>query len=422
MLTDLQIKKLALPETRREISDGKIAGLFLVVQPSGAKSWAVRYRVAGTPKKFTIGPYPAVDLATARRRAQEAVGEVAGGNDPAAQKKAVRAARVAEQSAGDRVEAVVDMFVKKYLAKKSKPSWAKEGERLLRVEIVPALGKRRLGEITRADVRRRLEEIAERAPITANRALAIFRKLCNWALSQELIAASPCAGIEPPSPETSRERVLDDGEIRLVWRAFDRVGWPFGPMGKLLLLTGARRNEVGGVRWGELDLAGQVWRIPKERTKNGRPHELPLTDAAVTILKSLPRIDGKEGFVFTTAGATAVRGFSRAKEGIEAAILELLKEGAEARGAVKALERWTFHDLRRTVATNLQRLGVKLEVTEAVLNHVSGSRAGIVGVYQRHEYAAEKRAALEAWGRYLDGLVSGAPAGNVVQFAAGGRA
>ena len=121
--------------------------------------------------------------------------------------------------------------------------------------------------------------------------------------------------------------------------------------------------------------------------------------------------------MFTTAGATAVRGFSRAKEGIEAAILELLKEGAEARDAVKALERWTFHDLRRTVATNLQRLGVKLEVTEAVLNHVSGSRAGIVGVYQRHEYAAEKRAALEAWGRYLDGLVSGAPASNVVELA-----
>ena len=255
MLTDLQIKKLALPEQRREISDGKIAGLFLVVQPSGAKSWAVRYRVAGTPKKFTLGPYPAVDLATARKRAQEAMGEVAGGNDPAAQKKAVRAARVAEQSAGDRVETVVDMFVKKHLAKKSKPSWAKEGERLLRVEIVPTLGKRRLGEITRADVRRRLEEIAERAPITANRALAIFRKLCNWALSQELIAASPCAGIEAPSPETSRERVLDDDEIRLVWRAFERVGWPFGPMGKLLLLTGLVAMKLGGC-------AGANWTSP----------------------------------------------------------------------------------------------------------------------------------------------------------------
>ena len=284
MLTDIQIKKLALPEQRREVPDGKIAGLFLVVQPSGAKSWAVRYRVAGTPKKFTIGPYPAIDLATARKRAQEAMGEVAGGNDPAAQKKAVRAARVAEQSAGDRVETVVDLFVKKHLAKKSKPSWAKEGERLLRVEIVPTLGKRRLGEITRADVRRRLEEIADRgAPITANRTLAVFRKLCNWALSQELIGASPCASLEAPSPERSRERVLNDDEIRLVWRAFEQVGWPFGPMGKLLLLTGARRDEVAGMRWGELDLSAKVWRLPKERTKNKKAHELPLTEAALGI-------------------------------------------------------------------------------------------------------------------------------------------
>ena len=173
------------------------------MQPSGAKSWAVRYRVAGPPKKFTIGPYPAVDLATARRRAQEAMGEVAGGNDPAAQKKVVRAARVAEQSAGDRVETVVDLFVKKYLAKKSKPSWAKEGERLLRVEIIPSLGKAEARRNHARRRRRRLEEIADRgAPITANRTLAVFRKLCNWAVSQELIAASPCVGIKAPSPET----------------------------------------------------------------------------------------------------------------------------------------------------------------------------------------------------------------------------
>ena len=385
-----------------------------MVQPSGAKSWAVRYRVAGAPRKFTIGPYPAIDLATARKRAQEAMGEVAGGNDPAAQKKAVRAARVAEQSAGDRVETVVDLFVKKHLAKKSKPSWAKEGERLLRVEIVPTLGKRRLGEITRADVRRLLEEIAERAPITANRALAVFRKLCNWALTQELIVASPCASLEAPSPERSRERVLDDDEIRLAWRAFEAVGWPFGPMGKILLLTGARRDEVAGMRWGELDLAGRLWRLPKERTKNKRPHEIPLTDAAVGILTSLPRIgDSREGFVFTTTGATSISGFSNAKAAIDAAFAAAAREQA----VTASPERWTFHDLRRTVATNLQRLGVKLEVTEAVLNHVSGSRAGIVGVYQRHEYATEKRAALEAWGRYLDTFVSGsAPAGNVVEL------
>ena len=143
-----------------------------------------------------------------------------------------------------------------------------------------------------------------------------------------------------------------------------------------------------------------------------------MSDAAVEILAALPRVEGKAGFVFTTTGKTAVSGFSRAKEQIDAAILEMLQGNAEATGAdAKAPEHWTFHDLRRTVATNLQKLGIRLEVTEAVLNHVSGSRAGIVGVYQRHEYAAEKRAALDAWARCLDALLTGAPAANVVELA-----
>jgi integrase len=411
MLTDLQIKKLPLPAARKEISDGRIGGLYLVVQPSGAKSWAVRYRAHGSPKKLTIGPYPAVDLAAARRRAQEALGEVAGGNDPSAQKKAARQAQKAANSTEDRVETVVDEFIRKYLAKKAKPSWAKEAERLLRVEIVPKFGKKRLGEITRADVRRLLDDIAQRAPITANRTLAVFRKLCNWAVSKETITASPCAGIEAPTSERSRDRVLEDDEIGLAWQAFDSIGWPFGPICKLLLLTGARRDEVASMEWRELDLEAKVWRLPEARTKNKRAHEIPLPDAAVAILKALPRIEGKAGLVFSTTGVTAVSGFSRAKSAIDRAMVGALRETAEAP------QPWVIHDLRRTVATNLQRLGVKLEVTEAVLNHVSGSRAGIVGIYQRHEYAAEKRAALDAWARRLDEIVTGASPSNVVELA-----
>jgi integrase len=406
VLTDLQIKNLAPPDKRREVPDGKIAGLYLVCQPSGARSWAVRYRVNGLPRKLTIGSYPAIDLATARRRAQEAVGDVAGGNDPAARKRAAREARKAEQSTNDRVEAIVALFVQKYLKKKVGPGWAKESERLLRVEIVPELGKRKLGEITRADVRRLLDDIAEHAPIAANRTLDAFRKLCNWAVSQELIAASPCAGVEAPSAERSRDRVLSDDEVRLAWCAFERVGWPFGRIAQLLLLTGARRSEVAGMRWGEIDLSAKVWRLPKSRTKNGRDHEIPLSDAAISIVESLPHVgDGKSGLVFTTAGLSPVSNFSDGKAAIDKAV-------------PGALAHWVFHDLRRTVATNLQRLGVKLEVTEAVLNHVSGSRAGIIGVYQRHEYADEKRAALDAWARRLDAIVTGAPAANVIELSA----
>ena len=430
MLTELQIEKLAKPAVRQEIPDGKVGGLYLVLQPSGAKSWAVRYRVAGAPKKFTIGPYPEISLATARNRARKELAKVVDGVDPSAEKKAAREAQKAANV--DRVHAVVDAYVAEHLARKAKPSWAKEAQRLLRVEIVPKLGKKRLSEVTGDDVHKLLKEIAKRAPITANRTFAVFRKLCHWAMSRDggkLIKTSPCDGVEAPTQERPRERVLDDGEIKQAWEAFESIGWPFGPIGKLLLLTGARRDEVASMEWRELDLEDGIWRLPKERTKNKRAHEIPLSPAAVDLLKGLPRVEAKRGqdgrprpaLVFSTTGSTAVSGFSRAKAAIDAAIVERLREGAEARGEdpepFKA-PGWVIHDLRRSVATNLQKLGVRLEVTEAVLNHVSGSRAGIVGIYQRHEWAAEKRQALDAWARRLEAIVIGAETSNVVELAA----
>lgn len=214
-----------------------------------------------------------------------------------------------------------------------------------------------------------------------------------------------------PSSEQARDRVLSDDEIRTVWRALESIGWPFGEIGKLLLLTGARRDEIATGTWSEIDLERELWTIPGSRTKNREAHGIPLSDAAVDILKGLPHIDSKPGYVFTTNGRTPVSGFSKAKDAIDAAIRE---------GGDEAYPHWTIHDLRRTVATNLQKLGVRLEVTEAILNHVSGSRAGIVGVYQRHAWTDEKRAALAAWARRLDAIVTGETASNVVSI--GGRA
>jgi integrase len=414
MLTTVAIEKLATPNSRREVPDGRVVGLYLVCQASGSKSWALRYRAGGVPRKLTLGPFPTLDLATARRRAQAALGELAGGVDPATRKKAATEARRAASMVEDRVEQVVDRFVAKYLKAKAKPSWAKEAERLLRVEIVSKWGKRKLGEISARDVRTLLEDIAERAPITANRTLAVFRKLSNWAVSQELISASPCAGVEAPSAERSRERVLNDAEVRLAWQAFDAIGWPFGPIGKLLLTTGARRGEVASMRWSEIDLAAKVWKLPKERTKNKRAHEIPLSDVAIEIISGLPRIASKDGFVFSATGRTAVSGFSRAKAATDNAVLEIAQQ--EAGEKATPPPQWTVHDLRRTVATGLQRLGVRLEVTEAVLNHVSGSRAGIVGVYQKYSWEAEKREALVAWARRLEAIVTGATFENVVEL------
>ena len=415
------------------------------MQPSGAKSWAVRYRANGIPKKLTLGSYPALSLRAARERAQAATGEVAGGKDPAAEKKAARqAAKAARGAQSDRVERVVERFIELH-AKPNTRDW-RQTERLLAKYVVGRWSGRRLSEVTRADVNELLDEIAKRAPIGANRVFAQLRKMCNWSIGKGIIEHSPCAGVETPSRETTRDRVLNYDEIRLVWQASDTVGWPFGSICKLLLLTGARREEIAGLRRSEIDLSPLVANaveveglgrrvnevsglrllLPKERTKNKRDHVIPLSDEAVEIIRGLPRVEGDQGFVFTTTGKSSVSGFSRAKEAIDAAILEALKEEAERRGEdpakVKPLSHWTLHDLRRTVATNLQALGVRLEVTEAVLNHVSGSKGGIVGIYQRHEYASEKRQALEFWARRLDVIVRGGAPAKVLEFIAKARA
>jgi integrase len=402
LLTDIAIKKLAPTDKRREIRDDGAPGLYLIVQPNGKRSWAVRYAHGGRGKKLTLGSYPAITLGEARKRALMAVAQVAGGADPAAQKKAAREAAKAAYSASDRVADVVAAYVRDYVTKRVKPSWARETERALRKEVLPVWGKRRLGEITDDHVYALLKTIADRpAPFMSNRLHAVLHKLFSWAMSREggrLIKTNPCAGFElPGGEERKRDRVLTDAEIKAVWQAFEAIGWPHGPIGKLLLLTGARRDEVRSMEWRELDLDAKVWRIPGERTKNGQPHEIPLSDTALEILGALLRIGST--LVFTTTGKTPVSGFSRAKTQIDALV---------------TAPDWRIHDLRRTVATNLQKLGIRLEVTEAVLNHVSGSRAGIVGVYQRHSWADEKRAALEAWSRRLDEIVSGEVVSNVV--------
>jgi integrase len=422
--SDQTIRSLPLPEKRREIPDDRITGLYLVAQPSGAKSWAVRYRADGAPRKLTLGPYPAVDLATARKRAQEALGELAGGVDPAARKKAAKEARRAEQSTADRVEAVASLFVERYAKRSVGPLWARETERLLKIEVIPKLGSKRLGDIGRADIHSLLDNIVDRgSPYTANRTLAVLRRMCNWAIERGIIASSPVERIKPQAVETARDRVLSDDEIRLAWRAFDRLEWPFGLIAKLLLLTGARRDEIAEGRWNEIDLAAKTWMIAKERSKNGVAHEIPLSDAAIRIIACLPRVgEKKDGLIFTTTGATPVSGFSRAKAAIDKVIVEVLKEQSAERGddpaEVKSPAGWVFHDMRRTAASGMAEIGIPPHVVEAVLNHRSGTIKGVAAVYNRYNYAPEKRQALDAWARRLDAIVSGAPARNVVELAA----
>jgi integrase len=211
----------------------------------------------------------------------------------------------------------------------------------------------------------------------------------------------------PPSAEQSRDRVLDVNELRLVWHAAGDLGFPFGPIVRLLILTGQRRGEIGGMEWKELDFeTPPLLTIPAARSKNRRQHAVPLSPQAIETIKSLPRFSGAK-FVFSP-GMTAPSGFSKAKERLDCMITKL--NGGEP------IAPWILHDIRRSVATGLAGLGVNLPVIERCLNHVSGSLGGIVSIYQKHSFSDEMRAAFDAWGRRIESLVSG-ETGNVVELA-----
>lgn len=417
-LTELALQNLKPASGRREIPDGKVGGLYYVLQPTGASSWALRYRHLGKPCKLTIGS-GVIPLKDARDLAREALVKIAKGENPGAEKVAARkAAKVAEGRVSDLIEKIVPAFIDKYAKRNCRETTWKEYERILNTNAVKVWRGRRLGEMTRADIHDLLDGmIARGAEVQANRTFATLRKICNWALERGVIDFNPCNGMKAPTQEKSRERVLTDEEIRWAWLAFEKAGWPFGKLGQLLLLTGARRDEIGEARWSEFDADHKLLILPPARMKAGATHEIPLCDAAVKIIESLPKVAAKERdpiFLFTTNGERPVSGYSRAKEQFDRAIAEFVKAERGAEHPVPP--HWLLHDLRRTVATNLQRLGTRLEVTEAILGHVSGSRAGIVGIYQRHNFADEKKAALEAWARKLDAIVSSRPAGNVVEL------
>jgi integrase len=257
--------------------------------------------------------------------------------------------------------------------------------------------------------------------VLANRVFSHFHKMCGWAVERGIISTSPVERMKAPAAETSRDRVLSDDELRMVWRATEAIGWPFEGFVKLLVLTAQRRDEVAGMTRSELDLLSKTWTLPRSRSKNDTEHTVPLSSAASAVIESLPQIRSRQGFMFTTVGERAISGFASAKNGIDARIFKALRKAAEEAGApaeeeVEAPPRWTFHDLRRTAASGMARLGIPIHVVEAVLNHRSGTIRGVSRIYNRYSYEPEKRAALEAWGRYVEGLVR--DTSNVISLAA----
>jgi len=397
------------PNKRQEIPDGIVPGLYLVIQPSGAKGWALRYRYAGKPVKLTLGKWPMMTLAQARTEATETLEQIEAGLNPAQAKKASKAAQIeAQLDDRDQFQNVVALFLKRHASRNRR---ADDVAAMFRREVLTAWGERKIYDITKRDVIEILDGIVDRgSPVTANRLRAHLNTLFNWAKGRDIVQLNPLDGIKPPAPEKPRDRVLIDDEIKLFWRACERIGQPFGPLFQIMLLTGQRRGEVAGMT--EREIRGDDWTIPAARSKNGDEHTLTLPKAARAVLGRMEGIRGRAGYLFTTTGEGPVSGFTRASNRLRDTMAEIASEGLSE---LVTLDAFTLHDLRRTAATGMAGLGFPPHIVEAVLNHRSGTRRGVAGVYNRFDYASEKRDALEAWSRHVLALVEGQP-DNVVQI------
>ncbi|MGE0714099.1 MAG: tyrosine-type recombinase/integrase [Alphaproteobacteria bacterium] len=417
--TQRSIEALRCPEGRKDALyfDEIQKGLAVRVTATGGRSYLAQYTLAGQKRRVPLGSCSAVTLATAREAAQAIMGDVAKAIDPAAQRKTLRAAAArASLSLGD----LVDTWCKLHLARK-RSRYSEEAVRALRRAFTrewsaPAESLTRSAVVRALDALTRADKVA-----MAGRTAAYGRACFTWANRRGTIDVNPFSKLPSAGARPKRERVLTDAELADVWRAAEGTPGPFGTVVRLLILTGQRREEVAGMAWAETSADRTTWTIAAARTKNGVAHVVPLAPLASDIVRNLAAL-GPLVMPGDTGGP--FNGWSRAKARLDERIAAARAKAAgvaladEMDLSAYAIPAWTLHDLRRTLATGLQRLGVRLEVTEAVLNHVGGSRAGIVGIYQRHDWQVEKRAALEAWAQHVAAVVAGQPlADNVVPLA-----
>jgi integrase len=383
-------------------------GMGCRVYPSGEKAFVLRYRRAGKTCLVTLGRYgddltlaQARDEAVERRRLARRGVDLRARQRQEAETFASAAAQwLADDQAGNR--------------RRSRA----EAARIINNHCKPLAGVR-LREITKAhvlallrDTRDGVTPISRKpAPCMSNRVLAALRRFFRWCVEQDKLPASPIATVRPLAREVSRTRVLSDTELAYVWKCAGP--YPYGPMVKLLILTGCRRQEAAGMSWHEVE--GDTWTIPGARAKNGKPHRIPLTAQALELLAGLPRMEGSD-FVFSASGRGPFSDFSGAKAELVGRIAE-----AAARDGRK-LAPFVLHDLRRSTASGLARAGIQPIVISALLNHAPARLLGITAVYARHDYASERRRALEMWARHLERVVAGEGGDAVVVPLAAARA
>ena len=366
--TNRWVETVKAGPVRIEHPDQLLVGLHLVVQPSGHKSWAVRYRGAdGKNRKLTLGSYPLIPLAHARELGREALIKAKRGIDPGVEKQAAKA------KAADTVDAICEEFLKR---NKGRLRTAEERQRILKRLVYPKLGATPVMAVKRTDIARLLDHIEDTSgPRMAHTTLGVIRAAFNWHAARSDEFRSPIVrGMGRINvKDRARARMLNDAELAAVWKTAEAGQGPFPALVRFLLLTGARRQEAVAMPWNEVDGAGD-WLLPTARNKAKFDLVRPLSKEARAILAEQPRISD---FVFT-AGRRPLGGISKAKASFDTAC---------------GVSDWCLHDLRRTARSLMSRAGVNADIAERCLGHVI---PGIRGIYDRHEYRDEKAHAFEA--------------------------
>ena len=347
--------------------DVDLTGFGCMATPTGATSFFVEFRYQGRKRRKSLGRYGPLSPHQARNIAQGLLGDVARGIDVASRPEEKLTMQAAFQ---------------RYLEHNSKPTgYWREMERCV-IRDAASIFERDVKSISRAEIASLVDVASLRSMTAGGKLFASLRPFFRWASERGYIDMSPCIGLRPPPTPKARDRVLTNDEVREIWLKSDGLTFPFSQIVKLLILTAQRRSEVAGMATGEI--SGDVWTIPGERTKNGKLHEVDLHPLAMEVIEAAPH---QERLLFTTTGRTPPSGFSKTKRNLDARLPDI--------------PHWRFHDLRRTAASGMAALGVLPNVIERILNHQSGVNSGLVGVYQRHEYRAERREAIMMWGDYV---------------------